>query len=240
MNSRLPGLDGKDLMSHMSSDRCCCMGLRLKRAGEELISATLSEMLSSIFAPKEYKHPWEAPTSQGSHSAGSKLGSCHSHPTFAEQSDSNEFQLTGNFIFLILPSALSTLRIIFINTCLWRQKARHSLWCFSIWRPSPELPEKAASQSLTHRSARNTVFFPCLCSLSVSHWGQVPCLHLPGSAWLYLHSHLPAPILTDSFNLHHHPTLPACLGSARSCCFLQYPTPRTQGPRLQSENRSVF
>lgn len=141
----------------------------------------------------------------------------------------NEFWLTGNFIFLILSSALTTPRSIFINMYFWRLKARNSLWW--TWHPSPELPKKAASQSLTHHSARNTVFFPCLCSLSVSCWDQVPCLHLPGSAWLYLHSHLPAPMPTDSFNLHHHLTLPACPGSVFSCCFLQYPTPRTQGPK---------
>lgn len=58
---------------------------------EELISATPSEMLLNIYIHEEEKQSLKAPPPQGFYSAGYKSGNRHSLPTFAVQSDSDEF-----------------------------------------------------------------------------------------------------------------------------------------------------
>lgn len=58
---------------------------------EELISATPSEMLLTIYIHTEEKQSLKAPTPQGFYPAGYKSCNRHSLPTFAVQSDSNEF-----------------------------------------------------------------------------------------------------------------------------------------------------
>lgn len=56
-------------------------------------------MLLNIYIHEEEKQSLKAPPPQGFYSAGYKSGNRHSLPTFAVQSDSDEFWVAGNFIF---------------------------------------------------------------------------------------------------------------------------------------------
>lgn len=87
-------------------------------------------------------------------------------------------------------------------------EARTHSGASSYWLAFQQLSETAATQTLTRRSSdvpvSLTIVFHCLAALLLPHWGQAPCLHLPGSAQLYLCSHLPAPTPTGFFTLCHH------------------------------------
>lgn len=191
-------------MSHVPhSDRCCCTRLRPKRVGSRV------KQLNSLRKAAEHTRTrGRKAILKSSHTPGLlfswlqvRHSSLASHLCCAIRL---QWILTHREIYFFNPNLSPDCPVQFSywNKSLGLEARTHS-GASSYWLAFQQLSETAATQTLTHCSSNVpvslTVALHCLDALLLPHWGQAPCLHLPGSAHLYLCSHLPAPMPTGFF-----------------------------------------